>query len=198
PDSVTIPAGSASTTMTINAVANTTGADPETVVLTLSPDAAYLVGSPNSATMPLLAGSTLSNPPPTPCTTTSATVSAVHDTTLQLPKAGDNILHVLSPTLLELCLINTKQPDPARVPQWDFVNSSYQFQGPSLSEFAVTANGQPVSVQSVGFKRRPLYAPLAVRDLRIENYLYLRLAAPVATNRLLKSKIRAVRRGRRI
>ena len=188
PDSVTIPAGSASTTMTIDAVANTTGADPETVVLTLSPDAAYLVGSPNSATMTILAGSTLTNPPPTTGTNTSATVSVVDDTTLQLPKAGDNILHVLSPTLLELCLINTKQPDPARVPQWDFVNSSYQFQGPSLSEFAVTVNGQPVSVQSVGFKRRPLYAPLAVRDLRIENYLYLRLAAPVADEQTVEVK----------
>src|SRR5205814_843794 len=90
PVSGTIPAGSASTTMTINAVANTTGADPETVVLTLSPDAAYLVGSPSSATITILAGSTLTNPPPTTGTNTSATVSGVDDTTLQLLKTGDN------------------------------------------------------------------------------------------------------------
>src|SRR5205807_2625177 len=89
PDSVTIPAGSASTTMTINAVANTTGADPETVVLTLSPDAAYLVGSPNSATMTILAGSTPTNPPPP----TGTNISVVDDTTLQLPRLGDNTLH---------------------------------------------------------------------------------------------------------
>src|SRR5207302_10859636 len=79
-------------------------------------------------------------------------------------------------------------PDPARVPQWDFVNASYQFQAPSLSEFAVTVNGQPVTVQSIGFKRRPLSAPLAVRDLRIETYPYLRLAAPVANEQTVEVK----------
>ena len=41
------------------------------------------------------------------------------------------------------------------------------------------ADGKEVSVERVGFKRRPLYAPLKVRDLRILNHLYLELPVPV-------------------
>src|SRR5205807_9081295 len=87
-------------------------------------------------------------------------------TTLALPPIGSNVLHVLTPTLLEVKFVNTKQPDPARVGQWDLVNSSGQFAPPSAGEFAVTVNGQTISVIAVGFKRRPLYAPLAAYDLR--------------------------------
>src|SRR5580765_5832504 len=49
PVSITIPAGAASATMTIYAMDNVTLANPETVSLTLSPDAAYTVGALNSA-----------------------------------------------------------------------------------------------------------------------------------------------------
>src|SRR2546428_5946585 len=103
------------------------------------------------------------------------------------PKVGDNTLHVLNSTLLELKLINTKGPDPARVSQWDFVRNA-QFVAPSTRSFAVTANGKSVSVKSVYFKRRPLYAPYTPRDLRIENSLYLLLAAPVADTQVVEVK----------
>jgi hypothetical protein len=46
----------------------------------------------------------------------------------------------------------------------------------------VTVDGVPNVVQAGGFKRRPLYAPLVQRDLRIDNCLYLKLATPVANN----------------
>jgi len=115
-------------------------------------------------------------------------VSVVDYATLELPKAGDSTLHILSPTLLELKLINAKQPDPAPVSSWNFVNSSFQFLPPSLQEFAVTVNGQAASVQAVGFKRRPLYAPLTVRDLRVDNSLYLKLANPIADGQQVEVK----------
>src|ERR1051326_6737848 len=92
-------------------------------------------------------------------TNSSTSVSVVDYTTLELPRVGSNTLHVLTPTLLELKLINTKQPDPARVTQWDLGDSSGQFVAPGTSAFNVTANGQSVAVSAVGFKRRPLYAP---------------------------------------
>ena len=95
---------------------------------------------------------------------------------------------MLTATLLEVKFINTKQPDPARVGQWDLVNSSGQFAPPSAGEFAVTVNGQTISVIAVGFKRRPLYAPLAAYDLRIENSLYLQLASPVSDNQTVEVK----------
>src|SRR5204862_6630848 len=107
---------------------------------------------------------------------------------LAFPKSRDRTLHILSPTVLELKLINVKQPDPATVSSWDFVNSSFQFLPPSLQEFAVTVNGQSAAVQAVGFKRRPLYAPLATRDLRVDNCLYLQLANPIADGQQVEAK----------
>jgi C1A family cysteine protease len=49
--SVTIPAGSASATKTVTPINDTTVENDETVVVTLGSDAAYTVGSPNSATV---------------------------------------------------------------------------------------------------------------------------------------------------
>ena len=115
-------------------------------------------------------------------------VSAIDYITPELPKVGDHTLHVLSPNLLELKLINTKQPDPARVTAWDLVDANGQFQAPASSAFAVTADGKSVGVASVGFKRRPLYASLAGYDLRIENSMYLQLSSPVSDNQVIEVK----------
>ena len=104
---------------------------------------------------------------------------------LAMPRVGDNSLRILSPMLLEVRRINAKQADPARVDSWDLINGSGVIQVLPTSQFAVTANGQPVAVQSVGFKRRPVYAPLITRDLRIENCIYLQLAAPIADGQIV-------------
>jgi hypothetical protein len=50
PVEITIPAGAASMTMTLRAVANTTGANPCTVLVTVKGGTTYNVGSPASAT----------------------------------------------------------------------------------------------------------------------------------------------------
>ena len=112
--------------------------------------------------------------------------SVVDYLTPQLPSVGANSLHVLTPTLLELKLITTKQPDPAQVTQWNFVGANSQLTLPSTGAFTVTANGQPVAVAAVGFKRRPLYAPMNGYDLRIENSLYLQLVAPISDNQTIQ------------
>jgi hypothetical protein len=98
-------------------------------------------------------------------------------TLLQMPAVGACALRVITPTLLELTLINTKDPDPAHVTSWDFVSSDFQWQPPSPGDFSVVvASNQPVAVSAVGLKRRPIYAPLKKRDLRIGNWLYLQLS----------------------
>jgi hypothetical protein len=102
------------------------------------------------------------------------------DPTLDLPPVGFTQLRAVSPTVLELELVNTKFPDPATVAVWNWVDASGRFHGPSVSNLVVTVSGQPVTVQGLGFKRRPLYAPLAHPDLRIGNFLYVQLAAPLA------------------
>jgi hypothetical protein len=99
---------------------------------------------------------------------------------LQMPAVGSYGLRILSPTLLEVTYITAKQPDPAVLTEWNFVDANFNLTAPAPSQFAVTANGQAVAVQTVGFKRRPIYAPLNVRDLRLGNYLYLQLATPIA------------------
>ncbi|MBI4661746.1 MAG: glycoside hydrolase family 9 protein [Verrucomicrobia bacterium] len=96
-----------------------------------------------------------------------------------LPPVGSHQLRIIAPTLLELTLINSKPPDPGRVGGWDLVDTNLQFRVPPLEEFLVVADGETVPVQSVGFKRRPLYAPLRKRDLRIANQLYLRLTRSI-------------------
>lgn len=98
---------------------------------------------------------------------------------LAMPAIGDHGLRVISPTVLEVTLINTKVSHPAQVSAWDFVNAQGIATLPALSQFVVTVNGLPVVVQSVGFKRRPLHAPEQPGGLRIGNHLYLKLATAI-------------------
>lgn len=90
-------------------------------------------------------------------------------------------LTVFAPTLLEISRINVKATDPARVDAWD-LDASGQLLLPAPEDFAVRVAGRAVNVTRVGFKRRAAYAPLRTRDLRVANWLYLELAAPVATD----------------
>lgn len=105
---------------------------------------------------------------------------------LRMPKPGDHALHVLSPTLLELVRVNTKQPNPATVDSWNWVTNQITFAPPSTSSIRVIVNGQTNSVTPVGFKRRPLYAPLAGWDVRIGNYLYLQLNSSIADDQTVE------------
>lgn len=119
---------------------------------------------------------------------TMPATSPVDGTKLRSPKIGSNTLHVLSPNIIELVRVNGKPSASASVGSWDFVNSSGGLNAPAASKFSVTVNGTPVAVQSVGFKRRPLYAPLNVRDLRIGNSLFLTLATPIAPGQAVEVK----------
>ena len=94
---------------------------------------------------------------------------------LQIPGPGDNALHILTPNMLELLLMNTKQPDPATVDSWNWVDTNGNFTPSSTASVRVIINGQSYSPTAIGFKRRPLYAPQADWDLRIANDLYLQL-----------------------
>lgn len=104
---------------------------------------------------------------------------------IALPEIGSHSLNVLSPRLLELNLVNTKAADPARVTAWDFVDN-FSLALPNASNLIVTANSQPVRIESLGFRRRPVYAPLKSRDLRIGNSLYILLTTPVLEGHVVK------------
>jgi hypothetical protein len=101
---------------------------------------------------------------------------------LAMPPVGAHQLRVLSPTVVELTLITTKASGAAAVTEWNFVGSHGTPKLPGTKEFSVLVDGKTDAVESIGFKRRVLYAPLKQRDLRIGNYLYLQLATPIADN----------------
>jgi hypothetical protein len=186
---VTIPAGASSATVSVIPVDDTTSEAIETVSLTLVAGTGYTVGTPNTATVSIVDDDPATVPGPDDSGgTNSPSLLLTSFPPLALPKIGSTELHILTPQLLELHYINTKQADPARVDSWDFVDANNQLQTPAASQFSVQVNGQVVAVQSVGFKRRPAYAPNYVRDLRIENCLYLKLAAPVAENQVVEVK----------
>jgi hypothetical protein len=117
----------------------------------------------------------------------TSSLSSVDYASPQPPNVNDNTLHILTPSLLELKLINTKAADPASPTIWNFVKNG-RFLSPSTRWFAVTANGKSINVSSVYFKRRPFYGPASNRDLRIENSLYLLLASPVSDNQSVQVK----------
>ncbi|MFL5322236.1 MAG: glycoside hydrolase family 9 protein, partial [Myxococcaceae bacterium] len=122
---------------------------------------------------------------------TPVTIDTGIEAGLHTPNVGEHELRVVSQKVLELVLITSKSPDPARVDAWDFVDETtgqLKSSAPQPSDVTVLADGQSVSVQSVGFRRRVRYAPLVMRDLRIENSLYLVLSSPIADGAQLEVK----------
>jgi len=106
---------------------------------------------------------------------------------LALPKVGDHTLRILSPNVLELSLVTTKSPD-AHGETWDFVTEEGALRLPPTSHFRVLIDGKEGKVEAVGFRRRVLYAPLKPRDLRIGNFLVLRLASPIPESAVVEVK----------
>ena len=98
---------------------------------------------------------------------------------LSVPQSGDYALQILTPNLLELSRINGKQPDPAHIDSWDWVNQGSLIPL-NTSSVKIIVNGQTNSVASVGFKRRPIYAPLFEWDLRVGNELYVQFNGHIA------------------
>ncbi|BCU79571.1 glycoside hydrolase family 9 protein [Luteolibacter sp. LG18] len=94
----------------------------------------------------------------------------------ELPLPGLNAARLLAPDLIELGRINT-QPQGGPPDSWNFIATNGTFTPPTGFEVRVAGVVQPANVLS--FRRRPLYAPLAIRDLRIDNRLYISLSSPV-------------------
>src|SRR5436190_7552794 len=64
------------------------------------------------------------------------------DMDMQLPQVGEHALNILSPTVLELYRVNTKDPDPGILDSWDWVNDQQVFTSPNMSSIRVVINGQ--------------------------------------------------------
>jgi hypothetical protein len=165
----------------------------DTVVTTQSGNSNPPSNDPPVATPPVVTPPVVTPPvvippvviPPTSVSGTGAGTPSgdyVDDTELQLPPVGSSILHVLTPNVVELELINTVPQGSSAVTSLNFVSSSGVITAPAAGEFTVSVGGQTVSVSSVHFKRRVLYAPLNTYDLRVMNCIYLTLSSSAADN----------------
>ncbi len=118
---------------------------------------------------------------------------------LALPAPGQHSLRILSPTVLELTLVTGRQASAGSSREGGFFSSLFGGGGggetgnlqewnfddedriPEPASFEVKAGDKMIPVQSVGFRRRVLYAPLKKYDLRVGNSLILKLATPIPT-----------------
>jgi hypothetical protein len=75
--------------------------------------------------------------------------------------------------------VTTKDESAPRPRQWDFVAEGAASHLPGAKDFTVAAGEQVIPVREVGYRRRVVDAPLKHRDIRIGNWLYLRLASPI-------------------
>jgi len=92
---------------------------------------------------------------PQPASKSGLPIAGPAENTLALPAIGDQQLRVLTPTLLELTLITTKEPGTPP-PEWNFVGENFKLQLPAPSEVVVKVNGHTATVKTLGFKRRPV------------------------------------------
>lgn len=106
-----------------------------------------------------------------------ATSVPAESSVLATPNIGDRTLRLLTPTLLELTVVTrgasaapAERDKPAPVPPPNL----------NVTDFQLTVGRDRHEIAEVGFRRRPLYAPLKTRDLRVGNYIYLRLQRPIA------------------
>lgn len=97
---------------------------------------------------------------------------------LEVPPVGAWRFRVVSPTVLELQVITTKDADH-HLGVWDFVDARKNLALPQADDFLVEVAQKAVHVRAVGFRRRVRYAPLGSRDLRIDNRLFLVVDPPI-------------------
>ncbi len=106
---------------------------------------------------------------------------------LNMPLVGSMELRILSPTMLELCLVTEKSAGKAPT-TLDFVDSRGVPRLPGEGEIEVFSGDSRLPVKALGFKRRVLYAPIKEWDLRVANYLYLELGAALSEGQSVELK----------
>lgn len=110
----------------------------------------------------------------------SAQIDRIEGLNGAMPQPGDTGIRFLTPTLIELARINTKSSSGAP-DSWNFISSG-SFTAPASGSCEVRVNGSAVAYTISGFRRRVLYAPLAQRDLRVDNRLFITLTEAVPEN----------------
>ncbi|HOW68659.1 MAG TPA: hypothetical protein P5186_09475, partial [Candidatus Paceibacterota bacterium] len=83
-----------------------------------------------------------------------------------LPRGGDHQLLILDPRLVEVQRVTTKPSIKESLSDWDFLIQSNKIILPHRKAFTVLCNSREIEITGIGFRRRPVYAPLREWDLR--------------------------------
>jgi hypothetical protein len=94
--------------------------------------------------------------------------------TVRIPEVGEFRMLVLTPTVVELDLVTTKERAGGGK-DWDFVDAFGLLILPEVKSMRLVSEGHEYPIRRLGFKRRTLYAPLGRWEPRIGNAIYLEL-----------------------
>lgn len=111
----------------------------------------------------------------------------VHDRaakSIAIPQSGSHELRVISPTILELYVVSERDGYASRPTFCDWVDDEGDvIPGaiPVASDLEVKVDGKVTAVSASGFKRQVRFAPLGRSNFTMENFLYIELAASMAS-----------------
>ncbi len=97
-----------------------------------------------------------------------------------IPSAGEHMLVIVAPDLLELRIAATRRGAAARPTHADWIDDGTRLPNgdmPAPGDLAVTVDGTPAAVAAIGFKRSVRYAALGGSDFTIANSLFVALEA---------------------
>ncbi|MCB1096225.1 MAG: glycoside hydrolase family 9 protein, partial [Verrucomicrobiae bacterium] len=99
-----------------------------------------------------------------------------------IPGSGAHELRIITPTLVELYIVSTREGSANRPTFCDWIDDNSGLPNanlPTAADVEVKINGTAVAVTNLGFQRRVRYAPLNGTLFHMENALYLELASAI-------------------
>ncbi len=107
----------------------------------------------------------------------------------EIPTDGAWEFLILSPTVVEVRLVNERRGPSNRPTYWDWVNESNGTLTPAFptaDRFRVLEDDVPVAITRIGYRRSPYFAPLEGSTFRMTNHLIFELERPLAANAVVK------------
>jgi hypothetical protein len=120
----------------------------------------------------------------------SAAPDAIAAEAFRLPEVGEHALRILSPRVLELTLVTSRDPGSPGASKWEIAENGSHIEGGLPGDYLVLVDSDPRAVKAVGARRRVLYAASEHRDLRVDNHRFLVLAEPFDLSKEVTIEVR--------
>lgn len=102
-----------------------------------------------------------------------------------LPDSGAHELRIITPSLIEVYIVSSRDGAANRPTFCDWVDDSTSLlnaDAPSISDIEVKIDGVLATISDLGFQRRVRFAPQNETEFRMENSLYLALSAAISNS----------------